>query len=108
MNYGDENDVKRLTGGTVINGIEVGLPEAVTSKLDAEILKLYSKTGLAEMVLMHQLYDGNILAVNFNSLEDVTRISWTFKEEGYRIAAFRGRHNAVKPAEISRRLYSEA
>jgi len=94
-------DTASLPGGcTVINGVDVKLPGEVIMKLGKDTLDCFGMTELGEIIFgtKYECYGKNVLNIQFF---DLTRaISRDFAENGWKIAAFNGRHSLLSLKDV--------
>ncbi|MCX7923670.1 MAG: hypothetical protein N3B21_16920 [Clostridia bacterium] len=101
LNFGNFNTTKILGEFTVINGVEISLPNDICSRLDSNIYEYFNKLEIAEIILMHRISSSEKGKENQCDYRYMSKVSKNFKEDGYKIVRFTGRHSTFRADEIA-------
>jgi len=102
INYSGKDAARFFDKGTLINGIEIGLPKKDFSWVDASVQKFFNATQIAEIVLSHKTGLEDMALTGIIDYSSAEKISREFADCGFRISSYAGKYGAIRTVEINR------
>ncbi|MCX8129174.1 MAG: hypothetical protein N3I35_03625 [Clostridia bacterium] len=100
LNYGNINCSKILTDNTIINGLDIEIPQAISTRLGGNIFDYYSRSEIAEIIICYKTEASTNLLEGIQDFTLYNNISKEFKKMGFKITGFIGRRNIFKARDI--------
>jgi len=99
LNYGDEDISSIFCDCTIINNVEITLPERIASRIKKEYFNNFSRIEIAKIILKYRIDEGEATGNAFSS-NAIRVILREFSEGGFKISGLVGRRNVINIKDI--------